>query len=269
MPKKSAYESSKAAEFWSQRLQSTDPLAAVLTYSAPKALNELYDRWERNSLTQAIGKIKKGTPSLDIGCGIGRITLTLAAMGAEVTGVDVSEKMLLYCAKEAKRRKLDSRVTLVRNSAELIPFSDNSFAIITCFGLLEHLPETPRKRCVSEALRLLKKRGSLYMVVNNAENLLLKPRYVLKTQRKDGYFATLVGLDWLKAECKQSNAKLSVIAANPHYALLHYGVLASGPLPPRELGRLCRLVEKADLASSPSHEFLLPFASHLLVRIQK
>ncbi len=265
------YSSHEAGRFWSRRLQSTDPLAAVLTYSAPKALNELYDRWERNSLVKAIEKIKKGTSSrcLDIGCGIGRITLTLAARGAEVTGVDVSEKMLLHCAKEAKRRKLDSRVTLVQSSAERIPFSNGSFDIITCFGLLEHLPVTPRKRCVSEALRLLKRRGTLYMVVNNSENLLLQRRYELKTQRKDGYFAALVGLDWLRAECRKSGAKLTVISANPHYALLHYGILATGSLPQKELNRLCRLVEKSDASGGQSQEFLLPFASHLLVRIQK
>lgn len=269
MPNKPPYKSSMAARFWSKRLQSTDPLSAVLTYSAPKAINELYDRWERTSLVKAIGKIKKGTSSLDIGCGIGRITLTLAKMGAEVTGVDVSEKMLLHCAKEAKKRKLESRVTLVQSSAEFIPFADSSFDIVTCFGLLEHLPEEPRKRCVQEALRLLKQRGSLYIVINNDENILLQPRYVLKAQRKDGYFATLVGLDWLRKECIKAGAKLLVVAANPHYALLHYGILSAGRLPESELKQLCKMVELADTKAELSSKFLLNFASHLLVRIQK
>ena len=103
------YSKEAAARFWSKRLKSTDPLAAVLTYNAPKTLNEIYDKWEKESLKKAMSPSLAGKKVLDIGCGTGRISLALAKLGADVTCADLSAAMLKHLKLAAHKRKVASR----------------------------------------------------------------------------------------------------------------------------------------------------------------
>ena len=65
----------------------------------------------------------------------------------------------------------------------------------------------------------------MFVVVNNKDNVLLKAGYKLKKQKPDGYFVSLVGMDWLKKVCATSRMNLTLKAANPFYALVHYHLL--------------------------------------------
>ncbi|MFQ6008503.1 MAG: class I SAM-dependent methyltransferase, partial [Candidatus Zixiibacteriota bacterium] len=161
-----ARESSKyapvdAQRCWTNRLISTNPLAAVLTYDAPAEANEAYDFWERASLMRLLGRPIKNKTALDIGCGTGRIALTLAKKGATVTALDVSSAMLEFCRKEARKARVVSRIRGIRASAHEIPCADRQFDIVICFGILEHLPELVRRECIAEAARVLKQGGRM------------------------------------------------------------------------------------------------------------
>ncbi len=265
------YDPSAAGRFWSRRLKSTDPLAAVLTYNAPKALNNAYDLWETCSLRSLLPTKMTDRKALDIGCGIGRLTVLLAETGAAVTGLDLSPDMLARCRARARQREVAGRVTTVCGSAHDLGGIESKFDIVTCFGLLEHLPPRQRRSCLAEAFARLKSRGRMYAVVNNKKNVLLEGGYPLKKQRADGYFVSLVGMDWLRKVCTDNGMSLTLKAANPFYALTHYHLLPNRkPLAvsDSELTRLSRLACDLDLQHPLDGPLPSRLASHFMVEIR-
>jgi demethylmenaquinone methyltransferase/2-methoxy-6-polyprenyl-1,4-benzoquinol methylase len=106
--------------------------------------------WKRRVLRLA--RPQPGQRALDLCCGTGDLALALAQRGAQVVGLDFSERML----EAAQRRESRSRgqtpsgihpasrlphhpspiLRFIRGDALRIPFSDNSFAIVTVgYGL--------------------------------------------------------------------------------------------------------------------------------------
>jgi len=265
------YDPATAGLFWSRRLKSTNPLAAVLTFNAPDALNRAYDRWETQSLERLLPKNPTSRAALDIGCGIGRLTVLLAEAGATVTALDLSPDMLARCRARARRRRVASRVTTVCGSAHALEGVEAKFDLITCFGLLEHLPPRQRRSCLTAAFARLKHRGRMYVVINNAHNVLLKSSYPLKQQRADGYFVSLVGMDWLKKICTNNDMNLTLRAANPFYALTHYHLLPNRKVlavSDTELKKLSRQACELDLEHPLNGPLPQRLASHFLVEIR-
>ncbi len=266
----SKYSIVKASRFWSNRLKSIDPLAAVLTYNAPKALNEAYDSWEKEMLKSALSKNLNGKKALDVGTGIGRIALTLARLGADVTAVDISGGMLEHLKKCARNEKLEKRISIIQSSSAELPIKEETIDIVTCFGLLEHLPDDVRHKTMLEAFRVMKPKGKIFAVVNNADCVFLEKNYPMKTQREDGYFVALVGLKWLENECKENRMKIKVMAANPIYALNHYFVSTGREKyfgNEQNFGHFCRNSTRYDLLASLDNPGINKLASHFMVDI--
>ena len=77
---------------------------------------------------------------LDVGCGGGILSESMAEKGAKVTGIDLGKKAL----KVAQLHSLDSGVTVdyqliaVEQLAEQQPAS---FDVVTCLEMLEHVPD--------------------------------------------------------------------------------------------------------------------------------
>jgi len=77
---------------------------------------------------------------LDIGCGGGILSEAMAAKGAHVTGIDLSEKALGV----ARLHKLESAAPVEYRlvAAEtLAAESPNAYDVVTCMEMLEHVPE--------------------------------------------------------------------------------------------------------------------------------
>ena len=81
-----------------------------------------------------------GKRILDVGCGGGILTESLATRGAQVTGIDLSEKALSV----ARLHLLESghAVDYRRITAEeLAAQSPETYDIVTCMEMLEHVPD--------------------------------------------------------------------------------------------------------------------------------
>jgi 2-polyprenyl-6-hydroxyphenyl methylase/3-demethylubiquinone-9 3-methyltransferase len=81
-----------------------------------------------------------GKTVLDVGCGGGILSESLARRGASVTGIDLSEKALGV----AKLHLLESGTTVDYRLAcaeELAQQMPGTFDIVTCMEMLEHVPD--------------------------------------------------------------------------------------------------------------------------------
>ncbi len=81
-----------------------------------------------------------GKSVLDVGCGGGILAEGMAGKGAQVTGIDLSEKAL----KVAKLHKLESGVQVDYQLIAAEALADQrpaSFDVVTCMEMLEHVPD--------------------------------------------------------------------------------------------------------------------------------
>jgi demethylmenaquinone methyltransferase/2-methoxy-6-polyprenyl-1,4-benzoquinol methylase len=93
----------------------------------------LHRLWKRR--VTSLAAVKPGDRALDLCCGTGDIALALAEQGADVTGLDFSEKMLEVAAHRLEKAHCP-RLKLVQGDAQSLPFPDNSFDAITVgYGL--------------------------------------------------------------------------------------------------------------------------------------
>lgn len=78
---------------------------------------------------------------IDIGCGGGILTESMARLGAETTGIDMSTEAIKVAqahANQASPGKITYQITTAETMAEQFP---NSFDVVTCMELLEHVPD--------------------------------------------------------------------------------------------------------------------------------
>jgi ubiquinone/menaquinone biosynthesis C-methylase UbiE len=102
---------------------------------------------------------------LDVGCGTGEISLLLAEMGHEVTGIDLSEKMMEKGRIKANNRGLD--IVFENGDAENPPFADDSFDVVVNRHLLWTLPHP--QEAVRNWKRVLKE-GGLVIIIDGVWN---------------------------------------------------------------------------------------------------
>lgn len=103
------------------------------------------------------GRLISGTRVLDVGCGVGYGSRTLAAPGRLVVGVDFSEEAVIA----AIRRYRSSGVVFARMDAERLACPDEAFDAVVCFEAIEHFRQ-PRHH-IQEVARVLKP-GGTYIV---------------------------------------------------------------------------------------------------------
>jgi 2-polyprenyl-6-hydroxyphenyl methylase/3-demethylubiquinone-9 3-methyltransferase len=97
----------------------------------------------------------QGKAALEVGCGGGILCEEIARMGFDVTGIDPSEHSLQIATSHAKASSL--RINYTKGTGEALPCRDNSFDIVFCCDVLEHVRDVPK--VISEIFRVLKPGG--------------------------------------------------------------------------------------------------------------
>lgn len=118
---------------------------------------------------------------LDVGCGCGIVSVTLAEMGHSVLGIDIHEGRLDFARKLARGLGLSNQISVV-NSDVLTVLSDHryraNFDIIWAEQSLHHIE--PRYRVVSKLAQSLKIGGSLILSEAAGDYFPLKVFFALK-----------------------------------------------------------------------------------------
>ncbi len=124
---------------------------------------EVYDKKEKYLNSFEIGKLLpllldlKDKKVLDVGAGTGRISCELINRGAQVTALDVSEKIL------AVLKKKNNKIKTIIGEAESLPFEKETFDVVTAVFLILHLKDPTV--FFDEVYRVLKP-GGLFLVTN-------------------------------------------------------------------------------------------------------
>lgn len=94
---------------------------------------------------------------LDLGCGVGRHTRYLAALGLEVYALDASESGLQYAKKTAQGEGLDIDFRI--GSMTELPYEDDSFDYVLAWNVIYHGDEAIVCNSIDEIHRVLRTGG--------------------------------------------------------------------------------------------------------------
>lgn len=143
---------------------------------------------------------------LDAGCGTGEVGILMAGMGHDVTGIDISEKMLEKAIIKARDEGLS--INFMMRDAERTGFETGSFDVIICRFLLWTLPDP--HGTLREWHRILKDGGRVLIIDgkwhdNTLEYKLVRMASNLCIRLIDGRKAEKMYSDELKMALKNIN----------------------------------------------------------------
>lgn len=144
------------------------PKKYQFNYAAENPL--MYDKASREqkarrlvkTLEEYFGKGKlKEMHLLDIGSSTGIIANYLAQYFKKVVGIDIDQKAVNFAKKHSKRKNIKFNV----GDSMKLEFKNNSFNVITCLHIYEHVPDD--NRLMKEIYRVLKSGGVCYFAAGN------------------------------------------------------------------------------------------------------
>lgn len=122
-------------------------------------------RREASALKQLLG-LPPGSKILDVCCGDGRISLALARLGYQITGLDYSSSLLAKAAGKASRAGLD--IEWIRKDMREIGADGEYDAAVNIFTSFGYFPdETDDLKALQSINRALKKDGKLVLDIEN------------------------------------------------------------------------------------------------------
>ncbi|GAA0116203.1 class I SAM-dependent methyltransferase [Clostridium senegalense] len=140
-----------------------------------KYLTEYYNNYEEEGrLTSKHGQVeflttmkyvnkflKKGMRVLEVGAGTGRYSLTIAEKGFQVNAIELIQHNIdVFKSKITENCNIDVRQG---NAIDLSCYEDETFDITLVLGPLYHLFNNNKKHAISEAIRVTKKGGVVFV----------------------------------------------------------------------------------------------------------
>ncbi|OMC84410.1 SAM-dependent methyltransferase [Viridibacillus sp. FSL H7-0596] len=123
-------------------------------------------------------KVKESAVILDIGCGGGKTIQLLSKRNksGKIVGIDYSEQAVKDSIRANKQDVEKGKVNILQASVTDMPFSNNTFDIITAFQTHYFWPDL--EKGVKEAFRVLKKDGHFLIIAE-----LYKINYHMQTYK--------------------------------------------------------------------------------------
>ncbi len=167
----------------------------------------LHRLWKRR--VADLAQVSGDSRALDLCCGTGDITFTLARRGAETTGLDFSAQMLEVAAQRQSNSKFKTQnLKFLQGDAQQLPFSENAFDIVTVGYGLRNL--TSWERGLDEMHRVAKPGGRIIVLdFGKPPNALWRAIYFTHLQLS----VPLIGLLF----CGNASAYAYILESLKHY----------------------------------------------------
>ena len=194
---------------------------------------------------QVLGNLKnilKKKKILDLGCGGGILSESLAEEGADLIAIDQSKKLINEAIKRAKLKnlKINYQCTSIKNLKE----KNTKFDIIICLEVIEHVEDyksflkftfeclkkngiiifsTINRNCLSYISTIFLAEKVLKLVPNKTHdwNMYIKPEEILKLSKQKNFkldkikgllaIPTLNGYKWIRTNNTKTNYIISII----------------------------------------------------------
>lgn len=188
-------------------------------------LSKEYDKWHQQQVHKfdpSVGKLynpslnflkpRAGGKLLDIGCGQGQFLKLSEERGLVPFGIDISPKAVELAQKMAPNSQIRVGV------AEELPWEDNYFDYITCWGSLEHFLNPGA--AVTEMARVLKLEGSALITVPNlffVGHIYMAFRYGLPPDEAGQTFSETLRtrMEWHELLCQYGLKVVNTYKYNP------------------------------------------------------
>jgi|TARA_B100001971_G_C18148279_1_gene514351 ubiquinone/menaquinone biosynthesis C-methylase UbiE len=178
---------------------------------------------------------------LDIGCGWGRFFNYYKKYNMQIYGIDISDIMV----KKATELFSEIALRIDEGEAEDLPFSDNYFDVVCCFGVFD---ATFQDKVIKEMLRVCKLGGSIIFTGKNIryslkDEIAYKAELGALNNKEPNYFTNLEIL-------------ISELIENKHVIINKYYFINRGDMslnnyvnePPKEFYEYCLTVKKCSLS---------------------
>lgn len=157
--------------------------------------------------------LTKDMQVLELACGTGQLTFSLADKADTWTATDFSEKMITL----AKDRSVNEKITFSVQDATNLPYAEQSFDAVVIANALHIMPDP--EKALSEIVRVLKPRGILFApTFVYEENIPKKKLWLLE---KLGF----------KTFHKWSSSELSEVVKEKGFEILDLSLLNGSLLP--------------------------------------
>ncbi len=165
-------------------------------------LGKLGDRTEKRLILNAIARTGITAPAkiLDLPCGTGRISLTLAEKGYYIEGVDISKEMLAQAFEKIEGGPYQKQIKLTVGDAESLAFDDDSFDLTVSLRLFGHLPPLVRNKVLNEIKRVTKS----YVVIAYYHSRSIQNMLREKKRKRNN-------IVWYPATVKEMNDELKAV----------------------------------------------------------
>ncbi|MCR4904142.1 MAG: methyltransferase domain-containing protein [Butyrivibrio sp.] len=156
------YWNNRAEGFYEMRCHEIESIKASrwqkeIMNNAPSGnIKDLNNKTENNDTKNIQPETLK---ILDIGCGAGFFEIILGKLGADITGIDLTENMVSKACEMIKHYGLNEKARALQMDAENLSFADESFDMIITRNLTWTLPHPIE--AYGEWKRVLKKGGVL------------------------------------------------------------------------------------------------------------
>jgi ubiquinone/menaquinone biosynthesis C-methylase UbiE len=120
----------------------------------------MYDRLEKKLIASLLPAGVEGEKLLEVGCGTGHWSRFFSKYGFEVTGIDISERMI-----DAALQKDIPKVSFYVGDGHLLPFGDSTFDLTAAITTLEFVRDA--ETVLREMIRCTRKPGRILLGVLN------------------------------------------------------------------------------------------------------